>query len=67
MANITDPLMYDAIRRAIMGPQSEMPVCEPAPTNVIDLRTGKPRYVPNELARTLQNISDAFKGARDDG
>jgi hypothetical protein len=56
--------MYDAIRRAIMGPQSEPLSLAPAPTNVVDLRTRKPHYPPNSLARALANIDEAFASSR---
>jgi hypothetical protein len=67
MAEITDPNMYESIRAAIMGPQSEPLVFTPAPSNVTDMRTRKPYYAPNSLARTLANISDAFRPVRSDG
>jgi hypothetical protein len=57
MADIPDPNMYSAIRRAIMGPQPEPLTIVPAPTNVVDLRTRKPHYPPNSLARALTTIA----------
>jgi hypothetical protein len=60
MAEMTkDPVLLEAIRRAVMGPQSGPITLVATPTNVTDLRTRKPYYPPGSLARSLQN-DEAF-------
>lgn len=66
MAEITDPYMYETIRRAVMGPDAGPITLVPAPTNVVDMH-GKPFHPPGSLARTLSVIDDAFPPVPSDG
>jgi hypothetical protein len=49
-----DPVLKDAIRRALGVANSGLITLVPKPTNITDLRTGKAWYPPGSLARSLQ-------------
>lgn len=63
----TDPYLYETIRRALGVANSGPFTLVPAPTNVVSLKTSKAWYPPDSLARTLQDIDDAFAPRRTDG
>jgi hypothetical protein len=48
-----DALIAEANRRALGIANTGMVTLTPAPTNVVDLKSGKPWYPPGSLARSL--------------